>query len=112
MSEFEPGTVVCTMGVQQRIAEDPVLEEVFGGFLQRHLRGDWGDLDDEDKEMNDESLRMEREGKPADRLFSCYEYNGGRIYIITEWDRSATTLLLPEEYRNHKAPGEPGAILR
>lgn len=61
--------------------------------LQRHSKGDWGDLDDEDKATNDAAL------KDGDRLLSAYESSQGtRFWIITEADRSVTTVLLPEDY--------------
>jgi hypothetical protein len=62
-------------------------------YLYRHHCGDWGDgLCTEDKIANEHSL------KDGTRLLSCYRVGGDRIYIITEWDRSMTTILLPEEY--------------
>jgi hypothetical protein len=63
-------------------------------YLRRHHCGDWGDaLGEEDREANDAALT------DGSRILSCYQVGGGRrIYIITEWDRSLTTVLLPEEY--------------
>ena len=62
-------------------------------YMHRHHCGDWGDLDAEDKQANEEAL------KDDTRILSCYQVGGGRrIYIITEWDRSSTCILLPEEY--------------
>jgi hypothetical protein len=63
-------------------------------YLRRHHCGDWGDeLCAEDKEANEQSLEH------GTRLLSCYRTPAGdRLYIITEWDRSMTTILLPEEY--------------
>ena len=62
-------------------------------YLRRHHCGDWGDLDAEDKQMNEDALTSD------DRLLSHYRVGGGRrIYIITEWDRSSTCIMLPEEY--------------
>jgi hypothetical protein len=62
-------------------------------FLVRHMTGDWGDLDDEDKRRNDEAV------KAGSRILSAYATaKGQRLWVITEADRSATTLLLPEEY--------------
>ena len=81
-----------------------IVEEQDGAFgtvfdcLLRHSEGDWGDLCDDDHEMNDAAIEAERDGGCTDRLFSAYETDFGRIYIITEYDRSATTVLLPEEY--------------
>jgi hypothetical protein len=63
-------------------------------FLVRHMAGDWGCLSDEDKRLNDEAV------KDGSRLLSAYLLKDGRtkVWVITEADRSATTLLLPEEY--------------
>ena len=62
-------------------------------YLRRHHCGDWGDLDAEDKQTNEEALDQ------GFRILSCYQVGGGRrIYIITEHDRSSTCCLLPEEY--------------
>ena len=65
-------------------------------LLQRHQIGDWGDVGPEDWRMNDRDLRE------GERLFSVYELDGGRsprvVYVITEWGRSVTTILLSEEY--------------
>ena len=61
--------------------------------LRRHARGDWGELPPEDIQENELSL------KEGFRLLSAYtDRHATRFYIITEADRSATTLLLPEEY--------------
>lgn len=61
--------------------------------LVRHASGDWGDLSPDDRDENELSLR---EGF---RLFSAYrDRNNARFYVITEADRSATTVLLPEDY--------------
>ena len=61
-------------------------------FLSRHVRGDWGDLPKEDKDENQLSLAK------GFRLLSSYRTTAGTIWVITEADRSHTTLLLPEEY--------------
>lgn len=62
-------------------------------FIARHWQGDWGDLATEDVEANAAALRY------GYRLLSSYEIGSGqKLWIITEADRSATTLLLPEEY--------------
>ena len=61
--------------------------------LQRHQSGDWGDVDKHDRQMNEDGLRN------GGRLFSVYHTTGEtKFWIITEWDRSATTVLLPEDY--------------
>lgn len=62
-------------------------------YMRRHHCGDWGDLDECDKQANEEAL------EEGFRILSCYRVGGGRrIYIITEADRSSTCILLPEEY--------------
>lgn len=62
-------------------------------YLIRHANGDWGDVCKEDWKSNDEAL------KNGLRLLSEYKLpDDRRIWIITEWDRSATTLLFPEDY--------------
>ncbi len=61
--------------------------------LQRHLTGDWGDLCTEDRAANEQALLH------GSRLFSVYHSTKGvKFYVITEWDRSLTTILLPSDY--------------
>lgn len=61
--------------------------------LQRYARCDWGDIDAEDAQLNDDAI------KSGDRVVAAYiNATGTKIYIITERDRSVTTVLLPEEY--------------
>ena len=62
-------------------------------YLDRHVTGDWGDKDEQDKQANDESLVR------GGRLFSAYTLpTKARLWVITEADRSVTTLLTPMEY--------------
>jgi hypothetical protein len=62
-------------------------------FLQRHVVGDWGELDEEDRQENERSVSA------GCRLLSAYATSSGiRIWVITEADRSSTCILLPEEY--------------
>ena len=62
-------------------------------FLVRHVTGDWGELDEEDKRENEFSVNRFL------RIFSAYKLSTGvKVWVITEADRSATTILLPEEY--------------
>jgi hypothetical protein len=61
--------------------------------IRRHVSGDWGEVDEHDRQENELSLRL------GLRLFSAYTAsNGTRFWIITEADRSATTVLLPSDY--------------
>ena len=87
---FPPGRMVATPGALALLEQNnkSPLE-----FVSRHLRGDWGDLDKEDKSENELSLKY------GFRLMSSYQVTDNeKIWIITEADRSVTTLLLPSEY--------------
>jgi hypothetical protein len=86
---FELGQIVSTPGALALMNEN----EINGvKLLSRHCSGDWGDLSNFDKKENELSL------KEGFRILSAYEITGGKIWIITEADRSATTFLLPSEY--------------
>lgn len=92
--KFDYGKIYLTRGVNNLVAED----SKFAGFvlksLRRHISGDWGEMAEEDKQANDEAFANGRL-----RIFSAYQTEGLRkIWIITEADRSATTILFPEEY--------------
>lgn len=85
---FSLGQTVITQGAIARLASDDVLQA-----LARHASGDWGDICGEDIHANNEALKI------GARLFSAYHSaKGVKFWIITEADRSATTILLPEEY--------------
>lgn len=88
---FSLGAIVATPAAIDAFAQaEP--GEAFEA-LRRHMRGDWGDVDDEDKQANDQSVM------DGTRLLSAYRLSTGvSFWIITEADRSSTTLLLPEEY--------------
>lgn len=93
MKKFELGDLVATASIDERMKKDPG----FLGFVQnalcRYIKCDWGDLDEEDKKRNDEAVRT------GDMILAAYIYpeTKEKIWIITEWDRSATTILYPEE---------------
>ena len=87
------GRLLMTRGVNNLVAEDEAFAKFVTSSLTRHCRGDWGNLTDEDKQENELSL------KAGYRLLSAYEAKGlPKIWIITEADRSATTILFPDEY--------------
>ena len=86
--KFALGRVVATPGALAAISNEEIQ-----AALSRHHYGDWGDLCEEDRAENERSLR------DGFRLLSVYRTTAGvKFYIITEADRSATTVLLPEEY--------------
>lgn len=99
MSLFELGRIVMTSGVKELMEQDPSMRSFLDGCLKRHSVGDWGCLDEEDKEMNDAAIESEKEGNGyMDSLMSVFHKEGYEIWIITEWDRTTTTILLPCEY--------------
>lgn len=86
--KFPLGHVVSTPGALASIPHDEMQ-----AALRRHHSGDWGDLDDDDKYLNDRALQNDS------RLFSQYHAKSRvKFWIITESDRSVTTVLLPSEY--------------
>ncbi|MFC5301833.1 hypothetical protein [Azospira restricta] len=90
-ARFSPGQVVMTAGVDELVRQGRLNPTP---YLRRHLHGDWGELSDDDRRLNDAALKS-----GEDRLFSSYQVTPGlKLWIITEWDRSVTTLLLPSEY--------------
>ncbi len=88
--KFELGALVATPGaleLLQTAGKQPL------DYIIRHLTGDWGDLDEHDRLVNESALLH------GGRLLSSYIIaSDERLWIITEADRSATTLLLPSEY--------------
>jgi len=92
--KFPLGRLLFTRGVNDRAAQDIRFVKFVIRSLGRHARGDWGDMCQEDKDENDLALRAGNL-----RIFSAYEHPTlPKIWIITEADRSATTVLFPEEY--------------
>lgn len=87
---FDLGQPVATPGALDALEQ---AGELPLAYLFRHVTGDWGDLDPEDIEENELSLAQ------GFRLLSAYHLSSGtKIWVITEADRSVTTILLPEEY--------------
>jgi len=90
---FLRGRLFATRGVYKRMVTSLKFMSFVKKSLARHLRGDWGDLCPEDWDANQKALKF------GGRLFSAYQDEGlPKIWIITEADRSATTILFPEEY--------------
>ena len=90
MTLFSPGQIVATPGALAAFTEggeEPVT------YLARHFAGDWGEVCEDDAKENNFSVEN------GFRILSAYTLSSGvKIWIITECDRSATTLLTPEEY--------------
>jgi hypothetical protein len=91
--KFQLGQIVATRGVSNRIESDPAFAAHVSTSFSRHAFGDWGDVCEEDKQENELSLKEDY------RLLSSYgKDTDNHIWIITEADRSVTTVLFPSEY--------------
>ncbi len=90
-AKFKIGQLAATAGVDALVKQgrlDPT------SYLRRHVSGDWGDVDEAERQQNDAAL-----ASGDSRLFSVYRIAPDlNLWIITEWDRSVTTMLLPGEY--------------
>lgn len=87
---FRLGVTVATPGALEALEE---AEQSAGAFLSRHVMGDWGEVPEEDAQANEDALSN------GARLLSAYTTKtGAKLWVITEADRSATTILTPEEY--------------
>ena len=100
-AKFQSGDIVATPTALDTLAHMSRLverkpEQIAATMLERHLTGDWGDVDPEDKDANEFALE---EGL---RIMSVYHLGDSQnpvtFWLITEADRSVTTLLLPEDY--------------
>ena len=86
--KFDLGQVFITAAANEVLERIEIL-----AALERHLIGDWGDLEREDRQANDQALL------DGTRLLSAYTDRWGvKYWVITEWDRSVTTILLPSDY--------------
>lgn len=89
------GQLCATRGVANRIVEDDAFEQFVYASLGRYIVGDWGEMPEEDKAMNDQAV------SEGGRIFGAYrdtKHSDWRIWIITEADGSVTTVLFPDEY--------------
>ena len=85
---FRLGRIVATPNALQSLTQDDILLGI-----QRHQAGDWGNLGDDNRAANDRALAQ------GGRIVSAYNaMNGTKFWLITEADRSTTTILLPEDY--------------
>lgn len=88
MAKFTLGQIVATPNALSTLTHDDILSA-----LSRHVKGDWGNVCEEDRQENELSL------KEGFRLLSVYQgASGTKFWIITEADRSVTTVLLPKDY--------------
>lgn len=96
----ELGRFVSTASVAELINNDQKFLHFIQVSLGRYMRNDWGDLSTEDCKMNDNAIKSGEE-----RILASYPFPAGaswngesKLWIITEWDHSVTTLLFPSEY--------------
>ena len=91
MGKFELGTLVVTTNIANKLNESPAFATFVTTSLKRFQYGDWGDLCTEDKEVSDKAVI------DGEMIMGAYKHDGLEIWIITEWDRSATTIMFPYE---------------
>lgn len=88
IAKFRLGKIVSTPNALSQLTQEDILMSI-----QRHQAGDWGDVDTHDRTANERAL------VEGTRLWSVYHAgNGVKFWLITEADRSATTVLMPEDY--------------
>lgn len=100
-AKFEHGQIVATRTVHEYMQSVPKFRDFVAKSLARYFLCDWGDTCEDDKKLNDEAV------KNGERILAAYIFDFNlppravdqqKIWIITEWDRSVTTILFPEEY--------------
>lgn len=85
---FPLGKIAATPRVLEMVPKEDIQTA-----LERHAHGDWGIMPEEDKKLKERAVKV------GDRVFSAYRSRSDiKFWIITEWDRSVTTVLLPEDY--------------
>lgn len=91
---FNLGMTVVTNAVGKKMEADLNFRTFVVNSLEKYRNQDWGDTCEEDKQSNDYGLKHD------ERILAVYIYpkTGEKIWIITEWDRSVTTILFPSEY--------------
>lgn len=91
--KFKLGRIIWTRGINDLVARNSVFVKFIMDSLKRHAIGEWGNLCSDDKKENEVAI------EEGNRILSAYEADDQpKIWIITEADRSATTILFPDEY--------------
>ncbi len=94
MKRFELGQVVATRAVHELMQTDKAFSNFVKLSLGKYMDCDWGSMDKDDKKLNDAAVTSGEE-----RIHAAYiDSKGRKIWIITEWDRSVTTILFPSDY--------------
>lgn len=89
---MEYGQIVATRSVADEMKASELFRLEVQEALQQYTSGDWGQMSETDKEENDRAV------SEGERVLAAYQTSKGKIWIITEWDRTATTILFPNEY--------------
>ena len=92
MGKFSLGKLVTTRAVHDKMNSDIDFAIGVLDSMEKYRSCDWGDLCESDKAENEQAL------KDGERILALYNIGSDKIYIITEWDRSVTTILFPYEY--------------
>lgn len=90
--KFELGQLLVTRGINEKVQRNEYFGIEMLNCFSKYMKNDWGKICAEDKACNDHAVEH------GDRILAAYDTCEGEIWIITEWDRSATTILLPDEY--------------
>lgn len=96
MAKFQVGRLLLTKGAHELFMKDANFNKFVNRSLGRYVNGDWGVTPKEGCELNDEAVET-----GEDRILAAYsikEHPDWNIWIVTEWDRSVTTVLFPDEY--------------
>jgi hypothetical protein len=91
--KFNLGQVVMTRGIADTMESNEVFRTEVDKAFEKYTNCDWGDTCEDDATMNTEAVKT-----GDDRILAVYQTSEGKIWIITEWDRSYTTILFPSEY--------------
>jgi hypothetical protein len=92
--KFELGELVVTRNIFNNMTESDDFAQEIKKVLNRYVKADFSDMESKDDiKMNEDAIK-----NGDDRIFAIYQTSKGKIYIITEWDRSVTTILYPSEY--------------
>ena len=92
MTTFPLGEVVVTPGAMEALRGKNWAGAAMTWMLNRHASGDWGDVSTEDRAANNRAVT------DGGLILSVYDMRGTIYWVVTEWDRSVTTILLPDEY--------------
>ena len=93
MYKFDLGKTLMTKGILKTMETDNLFRNEITQAFAKYMNGDWGDTCKEDSEMNDKALT-----NYDDRIVAVYKTSKGEVFIITEMDRSCTTILFTNEY--------------